>query len=686
MRLFHLKPDFSSAIPGLAVACLGLVGCSRPKPPVPPKPGNPISRVLSAVVKIEAIQMRPLDGRLVKTEVGGSGVIVASAGYVLTNFHVAENADYFRCFLTDGRRFDARLIGDDPPTDLAVLRLEGQGAAGTPPSYPSAVFGRSADLKVGDVVFALGSPAFLAQTVTRGIVSDPSADLPSETVGRLILHGEDIGMVVRWILHDARIFPGNSGGPLVNARGEVVGINEIGVADLGGAIPGDLAHAVANQLIATGSVTRGWSGLTVQPRLEADGLGAGVCVADVTAGSPAARAGLEPGDVIVACNGRPIRAQRELAVAEYYRREMAGRPGSAFPVDFIRGGARHSVSLVLGRRMPAETDNVESKPWGLVTRGITRHLALLEQLPDTHGVEVVSVQPGGPAGQAEPPLEPGDVIVQVNDKELGNAAAFAAVTASELKGARGGVRNVAALVRRAGALIATVVRLRRETEPPEVVPEVRKGWLGIDSQPLTSRLAAHWHIHGPGGVRITRIFPKTTAARSALRVGDIVLEIEGDEIPARREEDAGLFARMVRDYDPGSQATLTVWRAGARLQVPVQIEREPKPPEEMATWDDRQLEFTVRQAAFSDLVRLQLDPGTQGVLVAEVVPSGWAALGGLMPGDLILRADGKPVATLAAFRAARQGAVDRKEKWLVLLLRRDGATLFVEINLKPILG
>ncbi|MSU50922.1 MAG: hypothetical protein EXS37_17835 [Opitutus sp.] len=129
-----------------------------------------------------------------------------------------------------------------------------------------APFGDSARLVAGEEVFALGSPGFLAQSVTRGVVSNPSLVMPEQTVGRMMLRGEDVGMLVRWVLHDAQIFGGNSGGPLVNAKGAIVGINEIAVVGLSGAIPSNLVRMVTEQIISTGRVTRGWSGLTVQAR------------------------------------------------------------------------------------------------------------------------------------------------------------------------------------------------------------------------------------------------------------------------------------------------------------------------------------------------------------------------------------------------------------------------------------
>jgi serine protease Do len=194
-------------------------------------------RIFPSIVRIEAIRLRPSDGRLAKQWTAGSGVIISAQGHVVTNCHVTEDGDYFRAYLYDGSHTDAKLIGQDALTDLAVIQIDmSQRAKGAAP-LAVAKFGDSTKLQAGEEVFALGSPGFLSQSVTRGIVSNPSLVLPEQTVGRMMLRGEDVGQLVRWILHDARIFGGNSGGPLVDRRGDIVGINEIGVVSLSGAIP-----------------------------------------------------------------------------------------------------------------------------------------------------------------------------------------------------------------------------------------------------------------------------------------------------------------------------------------------------------------------------------------------------------------------------------------------------------------
>jgi S1-C subfamily serine protease len=641
-----------------------------------------LAQIFPAIVRIEAVRVRPLDGRLTKQWLAGSGVIISTQGLVLTNCHVTEDGDFFRCYLFDGSHVQAHLVGQDAMTDLAVLQLDLTQRAKEAPPLVAGKFGDSDLLAAGDFIFALGSPGFLSQSVTAGVVSNPSLVLPEQTAGKMILRGEDVGTLVRWVLHDARIFGGNSGGPLVNRRGEVVGINEIGVFNLSGAIPGNLARAVAAQLAAHGQVTRGWSGLTVQPRLEADGTGQGVVIADVAPGSPAADAGLLPGDVVLAGDGHAIEGEKEKAVSHYYRLETGRLPGDTLALDYKHDGQSRSARLVLTTRTPAQADDMELLGWGAIARDLTRQLIREEQLPDRKGVWLENIRPAGPCGQAEPELRRQDVLIAVDGQQVNNVAELRALTKRLLGDTPDASRLVLATVRRNGADLSSMVELRMVPEH-NITPQVRKAWLGAASQPLTPKLAARLGIKSQGGVRLTRIYPKTQAEAAGLRVGDVILALDGIEVTERRAEDADMLARQIRQYRSGTQAVVTLWRDGKKLDVPVIFEVQPTPPTEMPWWEDAHLEFAVRDMSFDDRVRLQLAPNAGGVLVESAVQAGWANLAGLRGDDLVLQADGKTVANVAELRQAREEAVRQKHEWWVLLVQRRGQTLFVEINLKP---
>ncbi|MDP3072505.1 MAG: PDZ domain-containing protein [Opitutaceae bacterium] len=642
---------------------------------------NPmLARIFPSIVRIEAIRLRPSDGRLTKQWTGGSGVLISTQGHLVTNCHVTEDGDFFRCYLYDGTHVEAKLVGQDALTDLAVLQLDlTQRAKGAAPLVV-AKFGDSAKLVAGEEVFALGSPGFLSQSVTRGVVSNPSLVLPEQTVGRMMLRGEDVGLFVRWVLHDARIFGGNSGGPLVNTRGEIVGINEIGVVSLSGAIPSNLAKSVAEQIITSGRVTRGWSGATVQPRLEADGASVGVTVADVVVGSPAEQAGLKPGDVILACDGHAIEGAEEKAVAHFNRLEAGQLPGSDLVVDFLRGGKKQTVRVKLAGREPARADDVELRTWGAVVRDLTAKVARSERLPDARGVWLENIRPAGPGGQAEPVLRRGDVLIAVDGKPVGTVAELREMTARLMVDAPKGVRPVIASVRREGAVLSSVVELRAQDER-NITPLARKAWLGIASQPLTPKLAQRLGIKAEGGARVTRLYAGTKAASAGLQVGDIILAVDGNPVTARRQEDTDVLARQIRQYRAGTTAKLSLWREGATQELEVGLEEQPVPAAEMPWWQDVALEFSARELAFEDRVRLQIGPDAKGAIVESAIPAGWAALAGLRADDVIERAGDTLVAGLEDLKQAR-AAADGKP-WWVLLVRRRGQTLFVEINLKP---
>ncbi len=644
-----------------------------------------LARVFPSIVRIEAIRLRPTDGRLTKEWSGGSGVVISAEGHVLTNCHVTEDGDFFRGYLHDGSQLEAVLVGQDPLTDLAVIRLNlAQLPAGAPP-LPVAQFGDSAALRVGEEVFALGSPGFLAQSVTQGVVSNPSLVLPEQTVGKMMLRGEDVGQFVRWVLHDARIFGGNSGGPLVNTRGEVVGINEIGVVGLSGAIPSNLAREVARQLMTSGKVVRGWSGLTVQRRLEAAGKGEGVVVGDVAEGSPAEAAGFLPGDLILACDGQAIEGAEEKAVAHFHRLEASRLPDEELEVRLRRDGAEGVRRVRLVAREAARSDDVEFRTWGAVMRDLTQRISRLERLPDSRGVWLENVRPAGPAGQAEPVLRRGDVLIAVEGRPVEGVAELRRMTDELLRDAPKGVRTVLAEVRRDGARVSSVVELRTASER-NFPPQARKAWLGVSSQPLTPKLSARLGIKAEGGARLTRIYPGTQAESGGLQVGDVLLALDGTPVAARRPEDTDVLARQVRQYRASTTVKVSLWREGAPRELTVVLEEQPIPAAEMAWWEDIQLEFSARELAFDDRIRLQLTNAQTGALVESAIPAGWAALAGLRADDLIEAADGRLVASLAELRAARASALEAKREWWVLRVRRRGQTLLVEISLKPALS
>ena len=293
-----------------------------------------IAKVYPSLVRIHVIAEAPKDGRMQKSGGTGSGTIIHPDGYVLTNHHVAGNASRVWVRLSNKTKVDAKVVGTDPQTDLCVIQLDLSQVPDEMKPLPVAGFGDFATLKVGDTVMAMGSPAGVSQSVTLGVVANLEMITP-ENVGGTKQDGENVGDLVRWIGHDAVIYFGNSGGPLVNLNGEIIGVNEVGLGSLGGAIPADIAKYVANELITNGVVRRSWTGLICQPMLESDADRRGVLVSAVVEGSPAAVAGVREGDVLTRFDGIEVHA----SVREHMPHFQQDRPGHAGRQD-RRAGLR----------------------------------------------------------------------------------------------------------------------------------------------------------------------------------------------------------------------------------------------------------------------------------------------------------------------------------------------------------
>ncbi|HMX61741.1 MAG TPA: trypsin-like peptidase domain-containing protein, partial [Candidatus Sumerlaeota bacterium] len=263
---------------------------------------NAVARVKPSLVRIQVVEPEYDEGRESKSISFGSGTIITKDGYVMTNHHVAGKAVQIVCTMANREEMNAKLIATDPATDIAIIKL----MPDTPMEFPFVEFGDSDAAKVGDAVMAMGSPEALSQSVTLGIISN-TAMIQSVAWGdyKFSLDGEAVGDLVRWIGHDAVIFHGNSGGPLINMEGKIIGVNEVGFG-LGGAIPGNLAKKIAFQLIQDQNVKRAYVGMSLQRLMKRSDDREGAIIASVVKDSPAEKAGIKPGDRLIQVGSEKI--------------------------------------------------------------------------------------------------------------------------------------------------------------------------------------------------------------------------------------------------------------------------------------------------------------------------------------------------------------------------------------------
>jgi serine protease Do len=353
----------------------------------------------------------------------GSGVIISEDGYIITNNHVVEKAEEIRVTLFDKRSFKGKIIGSDPKTDIAIIKIPAQ-------KLPTVRWGDSDRLKVGEFVLAIGNPYGLSHTVTMGIIS---------AVGRAnvgIADYED------FIQTDAAINPGNSGGPLVNINGELIGINTAifsrsgGYQGIGFAVPSNMARLVMEQLIKQGKIVRGWLGVMIQevtPEIAGKfGLKEpkGALVSDLTKGGPAERAGIMRGDIILEYDGKGVSSVSGL-------RNMVARSkiGSQVRVKILRNGKEYNLNVTIAE-LPREIATLSEEPEGDIQRNafsgvtvydLTKEIALQLGLNSNEkGVVVVKVEPGSPGDEAG--LKKGDLIQEIDRRKVNNLEDFRRIT------------------------------------------------------------------------------------------------------------------------------------------------------------------------------------------------------------------------------------------------------------------
>ena len=400
----------------LALACGG--GCALPRISrnLPADPGRmdmstmmrARDKVFPALLYIRVVKSNLSSGEKSARETGGSGFIISEDGYFATNWHVVEKAQELRCLLSDGRSFAADVIGSDKDTDLALCRLrlpEGE-------TVPRAVFGSSADIAVCDPVLVMGAPWGLSRSISSGIISCSERYL------------EGASEYVLWLQTDASISPGNSGGPVVNAAGEVVAVTARGAiygGNLGFGIPADEAQIILGQLRENGRMDWSWTGVTLQPLHDFERNITfphthGVMVAETEPGSPARLAGVLDHDRVTAVNGRPVTG-RAIENLPEIRRILGLLPkGEPAVLTVARGAETLEISVTPREKGSVEGDETDFKRWGFTAKAINKF-----DNPNLHfhretGVFIFGIKYPGNAQQSD--LGEGDIITRVGGRDI----------------------------------------------------------------------------------------------------------------------------------------------------------------------------------------------------------------------------------------------------------------------------
>jgi serine protease Do len=635
--------------------------------------------VLPHVVSILVVREEFQQGASRLSLSGGSGTIVSAEGHVVTNAHVTDKGRAFRVVFGDGRELPATLVGEDPLSDIAVLRIRG----GDRERFRYARFAETLDLRAGDSVVAIGAPWGMANSLSAGVVNNPRRLLVSifqdeaDHEGQL---GPDqpSGRYYAWIQHDAPISPGNSGGPLVDLDGRIVGVNTLGQffgGDMAFAIPGPEAADVARQLIEGGRVQRADFGMRLRSRA-GSAFARGVLVNSVRPEGPAARAGLKPGDRLVALDGEAVDAAVAEAIPAIERRLAELAPGRPVVASVERGERRFDVRLVPEKASADRGREREVRAWGLTAVELTPAMAARRGLPYREGLVISGVRPGGAAATASPALATGDVLRALDGRPL--ARLDSVRDCGDDGGPEAGPRLLEVDRQGATLVVALVPAPCERVREPQA--ELPKPWAGMMVQPVGAGLARLIGAPDRIGYRVTRVIPGTPFARAGGRVGDLVVAIDGEPVPVVNATDTTPFEQRIRNADDGEPLSITVWRDGRERTLTLSLEIAPEPDTAMASAEIDGFGLRVRELSFFDRLNRRLPEDLAGVLVESVEPGGLAGLAFVARNDILLEVDGRAVTDLDALRAALAAARRGTAPSIVFTVRRDRDTRLLFLN------
>lgn len=606
-------------------------------------------RVLPVVVSILTVRQDYRQGGPSLSVSSGSGTVVSAEGHIATNAHVTQNGKSFRVVFADGRELPAKLVGTDTLSDLAVL----QAQPPKPEKFAYAEFVTQLDLKPGDTVLAMGAPWGLSNSMSAGVVNNPRRLLVSlfddeAEYEDSLSDDEPTGRYYAWIQHDASIAPGNSGGPLVDMSGRIVGVNTRGMilgGDLAFAIPGTEAGNIVRSLISKGRVDRVSLGFRLRSLKGTDNT-EGVLVNAVEAGSPPEKAGLQAGDRIISLNGMPITALQPIDVPRV-QQTIAELPiGSEISLRVERAGRQRELHLK-ALAQPVERGKESAlEGYGISASELTPAMSRRRNLETQSGVLVTGVRPGGPAAVARPQIEAGAVIRTVDGKPV-------SILADLRSAARGhaGDKPLVLEMENNGEQKLSLLTPIFGDQARDPLPELPQSWAGVEVQPFTTSLAHEIGLPS-AGFRISRLYPGSPLGKAGARVGDLLVAIDGTVLKPSNDNSSEDFQQRVRDLTVGSPARFTAIRAGRTEQFAISVLPSPVDVSGLRTLAVARLRAQLRELGFYDRVEMKLPSDRQGVFIDGVESGGAAGLAHLKRGDVITRIGKEAVSTPAELSRA----------------------------------
>lgn len=613
--------------------------------------------VMPYVVSILTVSRNFQQGEPTLSLASGSGTVISPQGYIVTNAHVVERGTAFRVVFADGRELPAKLIGTDTLSDLAVLQALPPKAE----AFRHADFATVNDLQAGDTVLAMGAPWGLSNSMSAGIVNNPHRLLVSlfdDEADYEDTLGPDLptGRYYAWIQHDAAIAPGNSGGPLVDMRGRIVGVNARGMVlggDLAFAIPGPDARRVVDALIAFHRVPRAWLGFRLRS-LKGSNHDHGVLLNAVERGSPAERVGLRAGDLLLSVDGRAVDAPQPVDIPEL-QRTIAELPiGKMLTLGIERDGRRSQVQVATAPYPRDAGEEFAYAPFGAAMRVLTPAMARRRVLDFQTGLIVTSLRPGGPAATARPALAAGDVIRSIDGKAVATVADLKAwldkpATIAPLR--IGFVRN--------GQQLLSSLRPSYGDRSRTPLPELPQAWVGVEVQPVTASLESAFGETGQG-FRISRIYPGSPLGAAGAQVGDIVTAIGERALKPVSDDNNDLFDQAVRDLEIGRPAKVAILRGASARVLTIDPAASPVADSGLKVLQVSRLRIQLRELSFYDRVARHLPADQKGVYVATVERGGPGGLAHLKDGDIVLSLGGQPTPDLDTFTGALAQALQSR--------------------------